>query len=171
VRTLLGEDEHSVARQEGPTARAGRYKEAARDGASHAANCSPFCAYHGRMRCVSLVLAAVLVAGCGVPEVTFYDAAAPEDAARPDAADGGDARGDAPEDGNATVYCVGPDGGVSPPSLGCCPGLQGVACVGHCMPLACQACQPSCTYPGYVCCTTGSNGICKEAGAWEAGGC
>jgi hypothetical protein len=128
------------------------------------------------MRFASLPLAAVVLAGCGVPAVTFVDADASNDAgattgsdAGPDgdvAADAGaDARqteaGSDGSEGGAGDYCVGPDGGVPPPGLACCPGGQGEACAGACMLKACRACEP-CTWPN-VCCTTGANGVCKPS--------
>jgi hypothetical protein len=152
------------------------------------------------VRLVFFLLGAPLVAGCGVPAVTFYsadasedrtassgfdarpgadtaneaDAASEADATETDAKGDSDAAGqddastaaDAPRDASAgdsaPAYCVGPDGGVPPPhGLSCCPGGQGKACAGECLPAACAACGP-CQWPSGVCCTnTGAIGVCK----------
>jgi hypothetical protein len=130
------------------------------------------------MRFLALLLAAPLIAACGVPEVSFYDAApAPNDGIAPGPDGAGDAQGntdgdtDAPSDADAasdgpagdgfTDYCKGPDGGVPPLTLGCCPGGTGEVCSGGCKASACQACG-ACAWPN-ICCTTGANGACKPS--------
>jgi hypothetical protein len=123
------------------------------------------------MRFLALLIAAPVIAACDVPDVNFYDAAAndavasldagPDVDGATDARDDTDAASDGPAGDGFTGYCMDPDGGVPPPTLGCCPGGNGEVCWGGCMVKACQACG-ACVWPN-VCCTNGVNGVCKSS--------
>lgn len=133
------------------------------------------------MRFACLLPAALLLMGCGVPQVTFADGGGSHDAARDSsnpldgpseaASDGeadaeGDASGDAADSGDAgsdaPEFCQGDAGAPPGPSYKCC-GAIGTVCNGNCNAQACLACGV-CTWPSVCCPTMGNMGHCSADG-------